>query len=376
VGRHVWGNEVLAADLVGPLVFDLASSTGCPHHVHTMLMPMRQTSPLRCAPVSQTPTGEQRGDQRFDADTTAGGADLQESCRLSPGAEVVFGPVGAGGDLVVNQHDPSGAYPAGPSASDAPLDAAVCGPSISHTTAAHQHNAPAHAASSIPGSRALGHSRAAPDATLRRDAQSDEQRTLAQGCRSEALPASARGAEVRTTPPVLPSQGRGTGLATSDAGNLWAMVRSGDHVPSHGSTVQQLAAPSLDVTVPATTQNATALRRSFRRWVGSLIADDAAEDLTLAVYEALTNAAEHAFITHRAPGSIWLRAVVADGHITVTVTDNGSWRRPTNSGGHRGRGLPLIHQLTTEAYVAPSPYGTTVRLRRRQLYAEQYDELA
>jgi anti-sigma regulatory factor (Ser/Thr protein kinase) len=117
------------------------------------------------------------------------------------------------------------------------------------------------------------------------------------------------------------------------------------------------------------------LRRAFRRWVGSLIADDAAEDLTLAVYEALTNAAEHAFIAHRAPGSIWLRAIVADGHITVTVTDNGSWRRPTNSGGHRGRGLALIHQLTTEAYVAPSPYGTTVRLQR-QLRAEQYSELA
>jgi anti-sigma regulatory factor (Ser/Thr protein kinase) len=340
-----------------------------------MLMPMRQALPLRCAAVSQTPTGEQRSGQRFGADSAAGGADLPESRRLSPGAEVVFGPVGAGGDLVANQHDPRWAYPAGPSASDAPRDAAVCGPSVSLTAAAHEQNAPAHAASSFPGSLALGHSRAAPDATLRRDAQPDEQRRLTHGCRSEALPASARAAEVGAAPPVLPSQGRWAGLATADAGDLWAMVRSGDHVPSHGSTVQRVAAPRLHATVPATTQNATALRRAFRRWVGSLIADDAAEDLTLAVYEALTNAAEHAFIAHRAPGSIWLRAIVADGHITVTVTDNGSWRRPTNSGGHRGRGLALIHQLTTEAYVAPSPYGTTVRLQR-QLRAEQYSELA
>jgi hypothetical protein len=238
------GNEVLAADLVGRLVFDLASSTGCPHHVHTMLMPMRQTSPLRCAPVSQTPTGEQRSGQRLGADIAAGRADLQESRRLSPGAEVVFGPVGAGGDLVANQHDPRWAYPAGPAASDAPRDAAVCGPSVSHTAAAHEQNAPAHAASGISGSRALGHSRAAPDATLRRDAQPDEQRRLTQGCRSEVLPASARGAEVGAAPPVLPSQGRWAGLATSDAGNLRAMVRSGDHVPSHGSPVQQLATPN------------------------------------------------------------------------------------------------------------------------------------
>ena len=152
------------------------------------------------------------------------------------------------------------------------------------------------------------------------------------------------------------------------------MVRSGYCELSSGSPVQRLAAPQLDVTVPATTQNATALRRTFSRWVHSLIAANAAEELTLAVYEALTNAAEHAFTAHRTPGSIWLHAIVANGQITVTVTDNGSWRNPTKSGGYRGRGLPLIHQLTTEAQVAPSPYGTTVRLRR-QLRAEHYDEL-
>jgi serine/threonine-protein kinase RsbW len=183
----------------------------------------------------------------------------------------------------------------------------------------------------------------------------------------EALPASASGADVRAAPPVLPSKVGGSArLADSDAGNLPAMVRSGYCAPSYASTVQRLVVPRLDVTVPATTQNATALRRTFSRWVHRLIADDAAaEDLTLAVYEALTNAAEHAFTAHRTTGSVWLHAIVADGQITVTVTDNGSWRHPTNSDGYRGRGLPLIHQLTTEAHVAPSPYGTTVRLRRQ-----------
>lgn len=150
-------------------------------------------------------------------------------------------------------------------------------------------------------------------------------------------------------------------------------VRRGARLTERYRT-EPLPASTLNVIVPATTQNATALRRTFRRWVGSLIADNVAEDLTLAVYEALTNVAEHAFTAHRAPGSIWLHAIVVDGQITVTVTDNGRWRPPTDSGGHRGRGLPLIHQLTTEAQVAPSPYGTTVRLRR-QLHADHYDEL-
>jgi len=82
---------------------------------------------------------------------------------------------------------------------------------------------------------------------------------------------------------------------------------------------------------------------------------------------------EHAFTVQPTPGSIWLQAIVADGQITVTIADNGSWRPPTDSGGYRGRGLPLIHQLT-EARIAPSPYGTTVFIRR-QLPAERYDEL-
>jgi serine/threonine-protein kinase RsbW len=129
----------------------------------------------------------------------------------------------------------------------------------------------------------------------------------------------------------------------------------------------------LDVTVRATTQNITAVRRTFRRWVDRLLTDDAAQDLTLAVYEALANAVEHAFTEHQAPGSIRLRAIVADDQITVTITDNGSWRRPRDSGGYRGRGLPLIHQLTSEAYVVPSPYGTTVRLRH-QLRTEHEDD--
>jgi anti-sigma regulatory factor (Ser/Thr protein kinase) len=123
----------------------------------------------------------------------------------------------------------------------------------------------------------------------------------------------------------------------------------------------------LDVTVPATAENATALRRTFRRWADTLVDDDAADDLTLAVYEALANAADHAFPTPSAPGSLWLHATVADSQIaiTITITDNGTWQPPKNSSGRRGRGLPLIHKLTSEAHVALDPHGTTVRLHHQ-----------
>ena len=123
------------------------------------------------------------------------------------------------------------------------------------------------------------------------------------------------------------------------------------------------ASPPLDVTTSATVPNATALRRIFRRWVKALVGDDEANDLTLAVYEALANAAEHAFAGQREPGSMRLHAAVADSEITVTITDNGTWRPPALSTGLRGRGLPLMRRLTTEAQVEADFQGTAVRLR-------------
>ena len=170
---------------------------------------------------------------------------------------------------------------------------------------------------------------------------------------------------------AVPTIGQSVRLGDPQSGNLCTMAWSGYRVPRHGSTVQQMPAPRLALTVPATVANVTALRRTFRRWVGDFVDDETADDLTLAVYEALINAAEHAFAAPRAAGSVWLCATVVDGQISVTVTDNGTWRRPTDSGGYRGRGLPLIHQLTTEAYIAPSPHGTTVHFRR-QIRVEQY----
>jgi len=117
--------------------------------------------------------------------------------------------------------------------------------------------------------------------------------------------------------------------------------------------------------VCATTPNATALRRRFRRWIDAVADDDTAEDLTVAVSEALINAVEHAFTARTAPGSLGLHATVADDHVLITITDNGTWRFAHDSFGHRGRGLALIHQLTTHAHIELDSRGTTVRLRHQ-----------
>ena len=57
------------------------------------------------------------------------------------------------------------------------------------------------------------------------------------------------------------------------------------------------------------------------------------------------------------------------GLIEAVVADEGSWLdrsvRPRERGGTRGRGLQIIEGLMDEVEVAPSPSGTTVRMRRR-----------
>lgn len=121
--------------------------------------------------------------------------------------------------------------------------------------------------------------------------------------------------------------------------------------------------PRLSLTASATAYDATVLRRAFHRWIATLVGHDDADDLTVAVYEALANAAEHAFTAQSTPGSIWLHATGGDDQISITITDDGTWRFSDRSPDYRGRGLALIHGLTTAAHVELGPHGTTVRLR-------------
>lgn len=105
------------------------------------------------------------------------------------------------------------------------------------------------------------------------------------------------------------------------------------------------------------------LRVQFEQWLRSSGAPPAlVDDLGLAVYEALANAAEHAYPTHHPAPTVELTAHLNHSHITVTITDHGSWRHPGEPR-YRGRGLGLIDQLVDTFRLRPSPTGTTVQLR-------------
>jgi serine/threonine-protein kinase RsbW len=125
---------------------------------------------------------------------------------------------------------------------------------------------------------------------------------------------------------------------------------------------------ALDLVASATRADASALRRRFHDWLAPMADPDTTDDVTLAVYEALANVVDHAYVTALFPGEMRLWAAVspasADGRdLVVTVSDDGAWRR-ADGPGFRGRGLPLMHTLA-RASVISGPTGTTVQLRRR-----------
>ena len=120
--------------------------------------------------------------------------------------------------------------------------------------------------------------------------------------------------------------------------------------------------------IVADAASAAATRVEFGAWLQRHFALDHERhnDLLLAVYEALANAAEYAYVDAPLPGTVGLSAAYAPESDTlmVTVVDHGSWRPPPGSRTHnlRGRGIPLMHALADEATIEGSPTGTEVTL--------------
>jgi serine/threonine-protein kinase RsbW len=99
-----------------------------------------------------------------------------------------------------------------------------------------------------------------------------------------------------------------------------------------------------------------------------------AEELVLAVSEAVSNSVEHGYrvpidaIEH--PDTVELDARLtpaADGYrqAEFRITDRGSWREPRTGASTRGHGMLIMRSCTDELVVEGSPTGTVVLLRSR-----------
>jgi anti-sigma regulatory factor (Ser/Thr protein kinase) len=120
---------------------------------------------------------------------------------------------------------------------------------------------------------------------------------------------------------------------------------------------------TLHAKFPAEVESIPLMRRMLAGWLtdaGATRAD--VDDLSLAAAEAAANAIEHAY--GLAPGVVELRAWREDGpHVTVSISDFGTWRAPR--GTNRGRGLILMEGLMDAVEVIRGDRGTTIELSRR-----------
>ena len=130
------------------------------------------------------------------------------------------------------------------------------------------------------------------------------------------------------------------------------------------ATGHHSAAPEpLLLTVPAEAASLAVVRRELRCWLAETGADpEICADILLAIGEATTNAAEHAPDGSCHPVQIVVRAAVAGGALRFTVSDDGSWKTPADSSGHRGHGIRLMKALVDRVEVTSSSDGTTVEM--------------
>ena len=138
----------------------------------------------------------------------------------------------------------------------------------------------------------------------------------------------------------------------------------GDDVSELDAAVPQTALAQL--TWPAEAKRIPSLRAEVRGWLSPFgFSTETAEDIVLAVNEAVTNTIDHAYA---APGAgntfdviLWTDSDV----LHIAVVDRGRWRRREVPSPYRGLGIPMMKQLIDTVVIDRGPAGTCVTLRHR-----------
>jgi anti-sigma regulatory factor (Ser/Thr protein kinase) len=117
----------------------------------------------------------------------------------------------------------------------------------------------------------------------------------------------------------------------------------------------------------ADARSAATTRIEFAQWLRQFFELDTerANDLVLAIYEALANSAEFAYAGAGHPGTMDVQARYdpIEFKIVVTVSDHGVWRRADSPRTlSRGRGIPLMQALSDHASIDATDHGTSVHM--------------
>jgi anti-sigma regulatory factor (Ser/Thr protein kinase) len=112
-------------------------------------------------------------------------------------------------------------------------------------------------------------------------------------------------------------------------------------------------------------------RQRLGGWLSELgWPNDPADDVVLAVSEAVSNALEHAY---RGPDRGWIHITAEptdhrDGaRVVVRVTDHGQWRPAAGPHPYRGHGIKVMSELMDRLEFQRGPAGTTVTLTSRPI---------
>ncbi|HJP79000.1 MAG TPA: SpoIIE family protein phosphatase [Pseudonocardiaceae bacterium] len=113
---------------------------------------------------------------------------------------------------------------------------------------------------------------------------------------------------------------------------------------------------------PAETDTVSEVRRAIQGWgARAALPADLIAAVTLASYEAMANAVEHAYPEGH-PGVLSVQVRRQADQIAVIVSDQGRWR-PGDGTDARGRGLLLMEGLAKELRLGRTDSGTTVEMR-------------
>ena len=125
--------------------------------------------------------------------------------------------------------------------------------------------------------------------------------------------------------------------------------------------------------VAADARSAARTRAEFGRWLDRhfTLGAQRFSDLLLAVYEAIANAAEFAYVDSSLRGTMDVSAAydVESDTLAVTVDDGGRWRQSRPEPATvprrtqlRGRGIQLMRALADQVTIDRTPQGTHVTL--------------
>jgi PAS domain S-box-containing protein len=122
---------------------------------------------------------------------------------------------------------------------------------------------------------------------------------------------------------------------------------------------------TLLIETDATAGHLGEVRHRLAAWLhAAQVPQPLAADIILAVNEACSNSAEHAY-RGGSRRTMRVEAEVGDSHVEVRVADTGSWKTPTPTPLTRGRGLPLIRALSERVEIDGTPAGTTIDMSFR-----------